>query len=274
MKSLTACLLFIMFLAGGPVPASADDGVQWRRLQAGMDYAEFRIEAAAGIGDRTLHVVRVDPRKTKPVAILASEGDKKARTAGRWCEEGKLAVAINLGMFDTDRLTNIGYLRHGLHMNSRSWKSKFKSVLAFNPKAKGLPPVILVDLPYSKRNLADYKTVVQNLRLIKSSGENVWKGKGKRWSEAAVAMDREGKLLFLFCRTPLSMQEFNDMVLNLPLGIVRAMHMDGGPQASLSIHAGGVDLDLYGSYETDFPPFDLNIKQWPIPNVLGVEKAH
>ena len=30
------------------------------------------------------------------------------------------------------------------------------------------------------------------------------------------------------------------------------MHVEGGPEASLSVHAGGVDLDLNGSYETGF----------------------
>ncbi len=31
--------------------------------------------------------------------------------------------------------------------------------------------------------------------------------------------------------------------------VVRAMHVEGGPQASLSIHTGGIDIDLTGSYE-------------------------
>ena len=65
---------------------------------------------------------------------------------------------------------------------------------------------------------------------------------------------------------------FNEKLLSLPLGIVRAMHVEGGPEASLSIHAGGVDLDLCGSYETGF--YDhTNTRLWAIPNVLGVMKA-
>jgi hypothetical protein len=51
------------------------------------------------------------------------------------------------------------------------------------------------------------------------------------------------------------------------------MHVEGGPEASLSIHVPGLDLDLAGSYETGFLPDDSNREQWPIPNVLGVERV-
>ena len=58
--------------------------------------------------------------------------------------------------------------------------------------------------------------------------------------------------------------------LALPLGITAAMHVEGGPEASLSIHAGGLDLDLNGSYETGFNENDDEKAQWPIPNLLAV----
>ena len=38
---------------------------------------------------------------------------------------------------------------------------------------------------------------------------------------------------------------------------------------ALSIHTGGLDLDLSGSYETGFVENDRNERQWPIPNVIG-----
>ena len=68
------------------------------------------------------------------------------------------------------------------------------------------------------------------------------------------------------------MQELNDKLLGLALGITAAMHVEGGPEASLSIHAGGVDLDLNGSYETGFNENDDEKAQWPIPNLLAVAR--
>jgi hypothetical protein len=48
------------------------------------------------------------------------------------------------------------------------------------------------------------------------------------------------------------------------------MHLEGGPEASLSIHVPGLDLDLCGSYETGFLEDESNKEQWPLPNVIGV----
>jgi hypothetical protein len=76
--------------------------------------------------------------------------------------------------------------------------------------------------------------------------------------------------LFIFSRAPYTMRDFNILLLSLPLDIEGAMHLEGGPEASLSIHVAGLDLDLCGSYETGFVEDESNVVQWPIPNVLGV----
>ena len=101
----------------------------------------------------------------------------------------------------------------------------------------------------------------------------MWSEQPKRWSEAAIAIDHEGRVLFLFSRAPSSMAEFNRRVLALPLEIERAMHVEGGPEASLAVHAGGVDAEYFGSFETGFVENDGNGVAWPIPNVLGVAVA-
>ncbi|MFL6246152.1 MAG: hypothetical protein ACJ74H_09015 [Thermoanaerobaculia bacterium] len=64
------------------------------------------------------------------------------------------------------------------------------------------------------------------------------------------------------------MHDFNRRLLALPLDIRQAMHLEGGPEASLSIHVPGIDL--CGSYETGFLEDESNREQWPLPNVLGV----
>ena len=183
-------------------------------------------------------------------------------------------MAINLGMYRTDHLTNVGHARAPGHVNNARWSSSYKAALGFAPSKKGLPAAVMVDLdaPGGRERLASYRGVVQNLRLIRAPGENVWSKQGRRWSEAAVAMDRERRVLFIFTRRPYAMQELNAKLLALPLAITNAMHVEGGPLASLSIHCGGIDLDLGGSYETGLRENDEASGQWPIPNVLGVAR--
>jgi hypothetical protein len=249
--------------AGRAGAGSADPA--WRALQPGVEYA---------VVDE-LHVVRIDPAAAPLVAAMASAAaDRRPRTAAEWCRDRHLAVAINLGMYRDDKLTNVGHAHTRAHANNPAWSSDYKSALAFEPARKGVPGALLVDLdaPGGKDRLTAYGAVVQNLRLIRAPGKSVWSKQDRRWSESAVAMDRQGRVLFVFTRRPYAMPDLNARLLALPLGITTAMHVEGGPEASLSIHAGGVDVDLNGSYETGFSENDGETTQWPIPNVLGVAR--
>lgn len=263
MLCVALTILQLGLAASGPTP--------WRPLAEGVEYASFRLAESPDIGDGLLHAVRIDPARAELRVLLASEQGGAPRTAKEWTGGFGLTVAINAGMFDTDHRSNVGYLRHGSHVNRPSW-NQYQSVLAAGPSKPGLPAAEVVDLDAegARERLAGFQTVIQNLRLIKGEGQNVWKPNGRRWSEAALAMDRQGRLLFLFSRTPLAMHDFNRRVLELRLGVVRAMHLEGGPEASLSLRAKGLALDLSGSYETGFFESNGNERQWPIPNVIGV----
>jgi hypothetical protein len=259
-------------LAISLLAASDAVGIEWRPLVPGVSYAEIPADLSDLDSEGQLHVVRVDPAVAELRAVMASEHDQRRRSARKWCLDFGLAVAINLGMYQEDHLSNVGYARSGEHVNSARWVRAYKSVLGFGPKPGVTPAALIVDLDEegSRERLDGYDTVVQNLRLIKSPGRNVWSKQEKRWSEAAIAIDGKGRILFLFFREPFPMWDFNRMLLSTPLDVKRAMHAEGGPEASLSIHAGGVDLDLSGSFETGFNENNANLRQWAIPNVLGV----
>src|ERR1043166_10172347 len=85
--------------------------ISWKTLQTGVEYAVL---------PQQLHVVRVDPQRARISAGLASEGGAN-RTAAEWCRTKGFAVAINAGMYQTDQRSNVGYLRHGRHVNNGRW---------------------------------------------------------------------------------------------------------------------------------------------------------
>jgi uncharacterized protein YigE (DUF2233 family) len=246
---------------------------RWKSLATGIEYGTFQVKSLPEIGNGIIHTVRIDPAKVKLKLFLASEYDNKSRTTAQWSNEFNLVSAINAGMYQKDLITNVGYLRNGSHIQNKRWNSQHKSVLAFDPKRDGIPPAILIDLdePDAIKNLSDYTAVIQNLRLMKGSGVNVWAKQDKKWSEAAVGMDSDGHILFLFCRSPLTMRDFNEVITSLGLGVIRMMHMEGGPLASLSLRMPSITLDVAGSYETMIKADDTNQEQWPIPNIIGVQ---
>lgn len=239
----------------------------FQALAPGVEYAAVKWIERPSSGDGMLHVVRIDPAQADLQFGLSLKQGGGNRTAGRWADDLGFTAVINAGMYETDYASNVGYLRSGEHLNQVRW-NKYQSVFAFAP---GKAAMFDLDAPGSKDQAKAFSDLVQNLRLIKASGErNVWKPTARRWSEAAVATDTRGRVLFLFSRSPLTMSEFNDKLLALPLEIARAMHVEGGPEASLSIRAKGLKLDLCGSYETGFRPDDSNTAQWDLPNVIGV----
>ena len=117
----------------------------------------------------------------------------------------------------------------------------------------------------------DYESVIQNLRLIKRPGENRWPQKKKVWSELALGEDKDGNILIIFSHSPYSMHDFNNILINLPIDIQCAQHLEGGPEASLYLKSEHIELKYMGSYESFF--FDnSNLQFWKIPNIIGVKK--
>ena len=257
----------------GPATANGPRASVWRSLGPGAEYAAIALSPKPVIGDGLLHVVRVDPSQATLRVRMAGQLDGRPRTAREWCENPRVVAVINAGMYDRDLSTHIGFLRVGDLIGSARWVSKYNSILLLGARRPGLPAATIRDAPPDGRaaDFADYDTVVQNLRLLRDPAVNVWAQSDRRWSEAAIALDRRGRILFLLCRSPFTMHDFNALVTALPLGVTRAMHVEGGPEASLSVRGPGVAVDLSGSYETGFNPSDDSNRQWPLPNVVTVE---
>jgi hypothetical protein len=249
-----------------PAPTRA-----WTRLAVGVDYGTFVLDPEAK-APGTLYVVRIEPGRALLALGLASEDKRGKRTAEQWCADLGAVAVINAGMFQADQLRNVGRLVNGTHVNQAAWND-YRSALVFGPKEAGATPARLFDLDGGHQAADAYRSVVQNLRLIKAPGQNVWKPNGRAWSEAAVAQDSQGRILFLFSRAGYEMATWNRRVLALPLGVGAAMHVEGGPEASLSLCTATPALHLAGSFETGFNANDDNVAQWRIPNVLAVLPA-
>lgn len=256
-------------------PCVAAGSAEWRELEFGMEVGRLEVPRSDSDGTAEITLVRLDATRW-PLVFLGLSNTKEAQglTAREWAVRHRLAVAINAGMFHQDYRTHTGFLRAGDHFNS-SKVNGYQSVLAFDPKVAGAAPAIRIfDLDDAGVSidsiLRDYDSAIQNLRLIKRPGENRWSPQAKRWSEAALGEDTEGRILFVFSRAPFTMHDFNRLLLSAELGLVAAQHLEGGPEAQLYLKAGGEEIELFGSFETGFREDDTNGHAWPVPNVLGV----
>ncbi len=247
--------------------AAADQ--RWTALGAGLELGRFPLDGHGAPG-ALVHVLRIDPQRWELTLHGLPRDESIGYTAREWSRREGLAAAINAGMYQEDYRTHSGYMQADGKVFSRGTNG-YLSAAAFAPVDPRDPQFRLFDLdddPLSSV-LARYRRVVQNLRMLKRPGENRWSPQERRWSEAALGEDREGRALLIFCAAQLPLDRLIEALLSLPLGLVAAQHLEGGSQAQLFIAAGGETIELAGGYEGVFSASDPN-RPWPIPNVIGV----
>jgi hypothetical protein len=271
-KTWVALTFAVVVAVAAALGADAPSG--WQTLAPGMEIKYFKATQPSVVGDSRIAVLRMDPNLWELEFAGASQtGEGAAHTAREWCEKRKFTAAINAGMFLDDGKTHLGYMRFREHVNNRRANS-YQSVAAFDPRDGKLPRFRIFDLDESgvtlQNILRDYASAAQNLRLVKHPGANRWSQQSNQWSEAALGEDSAGRILFIYSRSPFSMHDLIQELLASGIGLVAAQHLEGGPEAQLYLHAGGTELEMFGSYETSFKPNDDNAAAWPVPNVLGV----
>jgi hypothetical protein len=218
-----------------------------------------------------LTLVRVSPAKFR-FKILTALADGGARTAPDWAKDFQLAGMINASMFSPD-LKSIGQLTGPDETNNTHWNGKLGGWLAFDPISDDKPPIA-----FGCEGAPDgYRSVVQDYRLLDCDGKPIaWKDP-KTYSAAAIARDLDGNVVFVHARKAYAMTDFAKLLP--PLGLDRALYVEGGPEASL-VWQGAVSE--VGSFESGFMPdstidhraeresqSDSNTRFWPIPNVIG-----
>ena len=261
-------LLFLTLFIAISIPALG----QWQKLEKGLWFGEFRTTLKSAPQNAKIVVLKIDPHLFRLKVLCAARLNHENLTADAWAKKYSLVAVINAGMFNGDGKTHTGYLKNFKYLNNSQISKKYLSVAAFNPVNPKDAPFRIFDLDVTqlKQIRNRYQTVIQNLRLIKRPGINRWGQKTLKWSEAALGEDKAGNALFIFSRAPFSMHDFNEILLKLPLNLVCAQHLEGGPEASFYLNCNEHHLELDGSYETGFNENNLNTHFWPLPNVLGV----
>lgn len=269
-RMIRIAFMIISLLVASPAGAPP----AWRTLAPGLELGTFTVADSSRAGDASFTVLRIDPNAWDLEFMGQSRsGDSAGRSVRDWGRKYGLVAAINAGMFAPDYRTHIGYLKFREHTNNGR-VNVYQSVAAFDPHREGIPRFRMFDLDEPgvtmETILGEYASAIQNLRLIKRPGENRWARDARRWSEAALAEDGAGRILFIFARFPFSMHDLSRELMRADIGVVAAQHLEGGPEAQLYVHAGEVEIEKCGSYETSYRENDGNDAAWPVPNVLGI----
>jgi hypothetical protein len=282
------CLIALCLLVRATAGAAAESD-SFRLLEPGLELGEMAMPVPSAIGDSRLLVLRIDPAQFDLRLVNASAtAHKEGRSAREWCAEAGLTAAINASMYQTDLLTSVSLMQTAGHVNNGRL-TRDRAVLAFDRADSTVPHVDLIDLTCQDFETLRprYRSFVQSIRMVSCKGENTWKPQEQRASNAAVAVDTTGRVLFLHCRSPYSTHDLIAGLLALPLGITKAMYAEGGAEAQLYVRSGDVEIERTGvmagglldggqlgaapgDSASSSPSTQTAAAAWPIPNVIGI----
>ena len=246
----------------------------WQQLGKGLELGTFLAPQPAVVGDSLVRVLRIDPKYYRFRLLNASAIENAAPiTPKQWCRQNGLIAAINPSMFQTDYKTSVSLMRTRAHTNNPRL-SKDMTILACDRQRADVPHAKIIDRQCEDFQFwkQKYGTLVQSIRMLSCTGENVWKQQQRRWSTAAIGIDARNNILFIHVRSLYSTHDLINILKKLPLNIARAMYTEGGPQAQLYIKVGKKEFEFAGSYETSSNNANESTLSWPLPNVLGISK--
>ena len=254
-------------LAAAPAAAR----VKWKTLQDGLEFAQTKAPVKSRDLDSVLTLVRIDPKHFEMRLMMANFHGEQSRSAREWAKEFRLLAVINAGLYLKDNKTSAGYMVDRGKVNNPRL-NRWGAVLSFNPKDPKQKAVRLVDRRCEnfRRIRKDYRSFVQGFRMITCRGGNTFNQSEKRFSIAALATDRRGRVIFMISASPYSTWEFSRIIRRLRLGIRRAMYLEGGRDAQLYVKAGGVEAEVVGKCGRFFGCTTGNPTPRDVPNVIGI----
>lgn len=269
---LAIFLLLLLANYAGSASNTALPEPGWHVLEPGLEFGIFQTPDSSERA--TIHVLRIDPNYFEFRLLNASAtSPQQLRTAREWCREYELVAAINASMYQEDYLSSVSLMRTSGHINNPRL-SKDKTILAFDRRTSNVPLLKIIDRQCE--NFDDWKpyytTFVQSIRMISCKGQNVWRPNSQKWSIAAIAIDTEGRGLFIHVRVPYSTHEVINILLDLPLRISRAMYAEGGREAQLYIRSGNQEYEFVGSYGPGFGEHTDNQHAARLPNVIAIAR--
>jgi uncharacterized protein YigE (DUF2233 family) len=266
------CLSLTAFRAGAGELEFAPG--TWRALEPGLELAAFEAPMKAELGDSLVRVLRIDPGRFALRLLNASApGQGNRLTARQWCRKNGLVAAMNASMYQQDYKTSVSLMTTKEHTNNPRL-SRDRAVLAFDRLDDTVPPVQILDREQQSFDelRGRYATLVQSIRMVSLSGKNVWQPQERKWSTAAVGMDRQGRVLFIHVRSPYRTHDLINILLALPIDLRNAMYAEGGSEAQLYVRSGDTELEFVGMYDHGLVDTAPAAIAWPVPNVIGVAR--
>jgi uncharacterized protein YigE (DUF2233 family) len=273
-------------------PPTALPVLAWTTLEKGLELGLAQLPESVVKGNGACFVViRIAPDHHEFTLRMASE-EGQSRSLPDWSLRGDLRAGINASMYLPDNRTSTGYMRRRDSVNNSSIGGRLGAFFVAGPRKPGLAEAAIVerDEPGWRDTLNAYDIVVQNYRLVNKGGVILWPDGGPEHSAAAVAVDGQGKVLFILSQEALTPMRFASYIKAFPIDVRSVMYVEGGAQAGCFVRTddsrakgGTSDAAFAGAVPVPVPggvihvwkgrQNVLNLRGSPqavVPNIIGI----
>jgi hypothetical protein len=268
--------LFISFLLISTLtiltPSNCAADFEIEDTLSGLAWGEFEIISDSSLQKSLIYVLRLNPDYYEFRLLSSAEDKCSPMSVKDWCVKYDYEIGFNAGMYAEDNKTTVGYCKNFDFMINNHF-NKHNSVFAFNSKNIDSAAAIILDRQCDDFDILqkEYHSLLQSIRMIGCTGENVWKQSPKTHSILSLAGDSSGHILLIFSRTPLSVHDFIEHVLTLDLKIIRMMYLEGSTPACLYVNNKNVNVSL-GGVINELVPLMIQPTEVNLPNIIAVKR--
>jgi uncharacterized protein YigE (DUF2233 family) len=230
--------------AADPLPVTAQPSdSSWREGAAGIASRAFVVAPPDEREPFPVTVVRLDPAQ---VRLRVGYDPNEPRLLSSWFEQRRPLLAVNGGFFTESYATTALLISDGV-ASGTSYQG-FGGMLVVGPD-EAVSLWALRDTPYDPavpiaHGLQSFPMLVFPGGVAAPLDED-----GRRARRTAVALDRDGHVLFVVSPTSsFTLRELAAWLVTSDLGVDRALNLDGGSSTGLFLSAGQLSeqIDSFG----------------------------
>lgn len=224
-----------------------NEAPRFRVLQPGVEFAVVRGDPYCRMGPSEIAVLRLDPRRVRlRMAHYTQLPDRAPLDVLDWERRiGALAV-FNAGQYYPDYSYMGLFVSEGHPISPRA-HGLFKAALVADPAGGGRDARVLdLERQPLPAGPLPWREIAQSFMLFDDDGHIRVRQSHQTTYRTIVGEDQQGRLVVIATEGGYTLYELAGLLRTMPLGLKRAMSMDGGEEAVLSVNVGSFRYTNFG----------------------------
>ena len=241
------CLCICLCVSHTAFSGNTLQEIKWKELAKGLSMTTISVSSMSWTGSDSITVIRIaaDSWQFQPHYFKENK-DRKRKSAHNWLESTNTNIVINAGQYDTNYKHLGWFIRDRKNMGS-SLHPIWKGLFVCQPKASNTEPFMtIIDEEKTPQTieLFPYTNAVQSLMLFDETGKIRVNKSDKFARRCIVSVGTDGFIYIFLTEGEVTLWNIAEFLRCHPLNLDKAMSMDGGAQAQLSLKTDKFELNM------------------------------